>query len=122
MSGQTLVIEGWLPEQLANSHLSHWVRRRALAAAKERTAIHLRAAGFSPIAGKARLAITLVFPTVRLRDSDNLMARCKGVIDSFVALGLIEDDDTEHLEVAVTARVEPRRAAVEIVLAEAVAA
>lgn len=46
---------------------------------------------------KARLKLTFVFPEVRERDSDNLIARFKPGQDALVIAGLIQNDDRDHL-------------------------
>ena len=48
---------------------------------------------------KAKLNLAVVFPELRLRDQDNLLARFKPGLDAVVDSGLVLDDDMEHLEI-----------------------
>ncbi len=112
-AAQTLVIENWLPEPIANgSHGHHMVKHRKLQDAQKHAQDHAFAARWKKIDVKARLTIVLVFPTNQRRDTDNLYSRCKGVIDGLKPW--IVDDSMQWLELHVTARVEPRRKAVEL--------
>jgi Holliday junction resolvase RusA-like endonuclease len=114
MSVQRLVIQDWLPAQIANSHLNWREHRKRLKAAQVMAWASARQAGWVPLVGRARLTITLVFRTQRRRDTDNLYARVKGVVD-----GLKEwfvDDDTDHLELIVRSEVRRGQRATEITL------
>lgn len=98
---QELVIEGWVPTQIANgSRQRHWTTRRAIQQADaERTAIAVRQAGWRPATvARPRLEITLIFPQHRRRDADNLYSRCKALVDSLKRLRLFVDDDIGHLD------------------------
>ena len=104
---QSLVIPGWLPEQLANSHL-HWrVHRKRHHTARDTVWAYARQAGWQPVKTRARLTIVLVFPRKygRGMDADNAVARCKGAIDGLKPW--IVDDSTDWLELDVRAIVEP---------------
>jgi hypothetical protein len=129
---QTLVIAGWHPTSSPNNQKRHWRtvqknhhidRDTAWAAAMQ--------AGWKFVPGKVRLTITFVCATNRRRDADNLVARCKGVIDGLKAqearsiaglrfasskLGFFEDDDTAHLDLVVRADVRPGVKQLEITL------
>ncbi len=50
---------------------------------------------------KAKLSLTVVFPELRVRDQDNLIARFKPGLDAVVDSGLLLADDMEHLEIEV---------------------
>ncbi len=65
---------------------------------------------------KARVSLTFVFPQGRRRDKDNLVAMFKPGLDSLVKIGLLRDDDSEHLEIgAVNIEVDPTRAPLTII-------
>lgn len=108
MTVQRLVIEGWLPEQIANQVRMHWSgRQKKLEDAQTMVWSAAKQADWRPVTGKARLTITLVFGIARRRDTDNLYSRVKGVCDGLVKGGWIVDDDTEHLELIVRAETRP---------------
>ena len=70
---------------------------------------------------KAKLNLTVVFPELRLRDADNLIARFKPGLDAVVDSGLILADDVEHLELGdVEVVVDPERAPLTIIELEEV--
>lgn len=105
---QRLTIPYWVPESLANGSRGHWsTHQRKLQDAHLRVWANARFARLKRITGHVRLTVTLVFPQQRRRDTDNLYARVKGVVDGLVKGGWIEDDDTEHLELIVRAEVRP---------------
>ena len=58
-------------------------------------------AGWKQIEGKAKLSIVFVFGVKRRRDTDNLYGRAKHVVDALKPFFV--DDDTEHLDLSVTA-------------------
>jgi Holliday junction resolvase RusA-like endonuclease len=102
VSVQGFVMAGWLPAPLTNGSRGHWsTYQRKLKAAQLRTWVVAKEAGITPLAGRAKVTITLTFPVQRRRDTDNLYARCKGVVDGLVKGGWLTDDDTEHLELVV---------------------
>jgi Holliday junction resolvase RusA-like endonuclease len=102
---QELVIEGWLPTQIANgtARTMHWTKKREIKQSDElRVELAAREAGWRPIlTGRPRLEITMVFPNRRRRDWDNLYARCKALVDGITAGGFLVDDDTDHLDLVV---------------------
>lgn len=111
------MIVNWLPEPLANVSRDHWTKReKKLKAAQIMVWASAKHANLTPVSGRARLTITLVFPQNRRRDTDNLYARVKGVVDGLVKGGWIVDDDTEHLDLRVQAEVRPGQKATEITL------
>jgi len=113
----TCVIENWLPEPIANGPHGHWsVKAKKLAEARRHAFYYAKQAGWRSIQTKARLEITYVFPCRRRRDTDNLYARSKGVIDGIKTF--LIDDDTEHLELFVKAEVQPGRKATILTLEE----
>ena len=70
---------------------------------------------------KAKLNLTVVFPELRLRDADNLLARFKPGLDAVADSGLILADDVEHLEIGqVEVVVDPERAPLTIIELEEV--
>ena len=108
-------IEGWHPVNVANARM-HWAtKHRATKAEKGLAFWAAREAGWRPVKGKARLAITLVFPKGPLPDQDNCVARCKALIDGIKHI-YIRDDSPEWLDLVVMARVEPGRKATELEL------
>jgi len=65
---------------------------------------------------KSRLELTFVFPQQRKRDRDNLIAMFKPGLDAMVQAGLLEDDDSRHLEIgAVRVEVDRERAPLTII-------
>lgn len=116
-SVQTLVINDWLPEQLANGSHGHWsVRQKKLKAAHIMVWAAAKQEGLQPVVGRARVTIKLVFPVNRRRDADGLHARIKGVLDGLVKGGWLVDDSTDHIELRVTAEVRPGHKGTEITL------
>jgi Holliday junction resolvase RusA-like endonuclease len=113
----TCTIEGWLPEAIANGAHGHWaVKAKKLADARRHAFWHVTEARWKGIKTKARLEITYVFPNRRRRDTDNLFARSKGLVDG--VKHLLVDDDTEHLELLVRAEVQHGRKATILTLTE----
>ena len=47
----------------------------------------------------AWLNLTFVFSQARRRDKDNFLSRFKPGLDALVDSGLLQDDDSEHLEI-----------------------
>ena len=106
---QTLVIKDWLPAPLSNGPHGHWSERaRKLKAAQIMVWACGKQEGLQPIAGRARCTITLVFSVPRRRDTDNLYARVKGVVDGLVKGGWLQDDSTDYLDLHVRAEVKAR--------------
>lgn len=112
---QSLTITDWHPTTSANArgnwrmtHKRHHVDRdMAWASAMQ--------AGWTFVGGKVRLTIVLVYPRKYHVDADNLVAKCKGLIDGLrkedistrdLRHGYFTDDDTEHLDLVVRAEVE----------------
>lgn len=122
---QRLVILGWHPTMSANGSHGHWAtRNRRHHVDRDMAWASAMQAGWTPVIGKARLTITLVYSRKYRVDADNLAARCKGLIDGlkteyhtggfprnpFAAIkrpGFILDDSTEWLELRVLAEVRP---------------
>ncbi len=101
----TATIPGWLPEQMANGSHGHWSQRqKKLTQAANMAYWHAKQAGWTPLTTRARLDIVLVFPQRRHRDHDNLVSRCKGLIDGIKPF--VVDDCTDWLDLHVSARVE----------------
>jgi Holliday junction resolvase RusA-like endonuclease len=128
---QTLTITDWHPTVNPNRNSSrgaHWaVARKKHRIDRDMAWASARQAGWEFMSGKVRLEIVFVYPrTVRV-DADNLVARCKGLIDGLKSRdhpqaghgsrgGFFEDDDTTHLDLHVSARVEKGVKATEISL------
>ena len=55
--------------------------------------------GKQPHYERLTVKVTCIYLTKRRRDQDNLMAALKPLWDAMVNLGLIPDDDTEHLTI-----------------------
>jgi Holliday junction resolvase RusA-like endonuclease len=103
---QSLAIEGWLPAPNANVSADNWRKRqKRLKAAQVMVWAAAKQAGWIPLAGRARVTVTLVFGQQRRRDVDNLYARCKGLIDGIVKGGWITDDSSDVLDLKVLAEV-----------------
>jgi hypothetical protein len=120
---QTIAIEGWRPEQIANSSHGHWsVRQKKLSIAQATVWAAAMQAGWRFVPGRVRLTITLVFAQERRRDTDNLYARVKGCVDGLrthrvrrvngiklprpvVRLGWFSDDSADVLDLVVKAEV-----------------
>lgn len=99
---QTLIINDWVPDQLANGSHGHWSQRaKKLKAASIMVWSAGKQVDFRPVKGRVKVTITLVFAMKRRRDTDNLYARCKGVIDGLVKGGWISDDNSEVMELVV---------------------
>jgi Holliday junction resolvase RusA-like endonuclease len=114
---QTLRINGWLPEQMANGSHGHWsVRQRKLSFAQGMVLAYARNQRWRRVQGRARLTIVLVFPNHRRRDTDGLYARVKGCVDGLVRGGYIEDDNADVLDLHVRAEVRPGQRATELTL------
>jgi hypothetical protein len=65
---------------------------------------------------KARLNLTFVFSQERKRDRDNLISMFKPGLDAIVQAGLLEDDDSRHLEIGeVKVEVDKERAPLTII-------
>lgn len=108
---QEATITGWLPPNVANGSVSgaHWSRIRKIHdEGRDNAFWTVKAAQWKRVSGKAHLTITLVFPTARRRDIDNLTARCKGIIDGLVKIGVLADDDSAHLALTVQAEVDAK--------------
>ncbi len=102
---QTLTIDRWVPADLLNVR-RHWSgHAKAKAEASQMVWASAKEAGWQPQPGKVHLKVHFTFPEKRRRDIDNLTARCKGICDG-LKRGFIEDDDMEHLTLAVSASVE----------------
>ncbi|WP_136314442.1 hypothetical protein [Actinomyces procaprae] len=80
----------------ANDH-RHWryrhARAKSIRSVAEQTARFTRA----PRLERARIVIEILFPDRRRRDTHNLMATAKPIVDGLVDAGLLPDDDARHL-------------------------
>lgn len=118
-SVQTLVIRGWLPPDIANaSRQRHWTAiRKAAKATQTLVWASAKHAGWRYVgddAPRMRLTVVFVFSVHRKRDQDNLVARCKHMVDGLKPF--LIDDDLEHLELVVNAEVRPGVQQVELTL------
>jgi len=120
---QSVAIEGWLPDPIANGQHGHWSRHQAkLRIAQATVWAAAMQAGWRFVPGRVRLTITLVFRQQRRRDTDNLYARVKGCVDGLKShtvttalgiklpvpvtrLGWFSDDSIDVLELVVKAEV-----------------
>ena len=122
MTRQSLVIPGWHPPQFANGSHGHWrAKWEAKRDAGWLAALVAQTQGWRFVPGKVRLEIVLVYPRKYRVDSDNLHARCKGLIDGLKA-EFFTDDSTDWLELHVTATVEKGVKETRVTLAPAEAA
>ena len=109
------------PREYSLNSRCHWAKRYR-AGRDYRTAVFLSCftAGalskkFNPFQ-KARLELTFVFAQRRTRDRDNLIAQFKPGLDELVDVGLLPDDDAEHLELGeVNIEVDKNRAPLTII-------
>lgn len=129
---QSLTIREWLPPPVLNgSRQKHWATlRKEAAAVKTMAWASAKQAGWTFVSGKVRLTVTFVFPVKRTRDTDNLVARAKHLVDGLkcrggmyvpvdtqgrmlgpaerriIAGGFFTDDSVDWLELEVQAMVE----------------
>ncbi len=108
-TGQSLVIQGWVPPPVLNgSRQRHWtVLRKEAQMVKDTVWASAKQAGWRYVgddAPRQKLTVTFVFPSHRRRDIDNLYARAKHLVDGIKPF--IVDDDSEHLDLEVRAVVE----------------
>lgn len=105
---QHLVIQSWLPAPVLNgSRQKHWaVLAKEAKAAKVMAWASAKQAGWVFMPDKVRLTVIFVFPVKRKRDTDNLYARAKHLVDGLKKV-FFEDDCIEHLDLRVSAVVEP---------------
>ncbi len=86
----------------SNDRSLHWgAKARRAKALRQRAAIAWRLAG-SPQMSRARLLVTVTYPTGHRRDVANLQATVKPLVDGMVhpfpgVRGLLPDDDDDHL-------------------------
>lgn len=120
---QTAVIQHWHPTMSANGSHGHWAtHQKKHNIDRDMAWACARQAGWEFVPGRVRLTITLVYPRRYRVDADNLVAKCKGLIDGLKTLhygggfnltpvirrsGFFTDDSTEWLELIVRAVVEP---------------
>lgn len=107
---QTFTIEGWLPAPVTNAGHHHWAKvRRQTDWDKATVWSYAKHAGIQKVDGPAILNVTFVFGSHRRRDTDNLYARAKYVVDALKPW--IVDDSQDWLELHVTASVQKGRKA-----------
>lgn len=126
---QTLRVENWHPATTPNARARHWrqVQQRHHLD-RDMAWARARQANWEFMPGRVKLTIAFVYPrTVRV-DADNLVARCKGLIDGLKCprfgrdcvnlhhLGFFTDDCVEFLDLHVNARIEKGVKATEISL------
>ena len=95
-----------------NSRL-HWAKRHQIFQAEKREWFYeIKAAhsGRLPKYKHLKLSVELVFKVKRTRDQDGLMIAMKALFDTLVDLGIITDDDVEHLTTTLTVIMDPKRA------------
>ncbi len=104
-----------LPDFVPDRRLSlNGVRRthfRTLMQLRDDAKWHLRGAlpgGVLPHFARAFVAIEFVYPLHRRRDADNLAGLAKPLLDGLVDAGVLEADDTDHVQLEVRAVVAPR--------------
>ena len=117
-----IVLEGWQPDRRLSLNgrargdgANHWATRSKLTADAKAlvfTGCWLKMRRFT----RARVTITFVYPNKRRRDPDGLAGLVKPILDGMVAAEILPDDDCEHIELTLRARVEPGRTATEIEL------
>ena len=116
---QTLLITGWVPEQLANGPQGSWrATWRKKKDAAEIAYVYARQEHWKFMAGKVRMVIAYTFPQKRTRDYDGLVSRSKGLIDGLKGR-FFTDDDLDHLDLVVKAEVIPGIKATRVTLTSA---
>lgn len=118
-AAQRCVIPNWLPPDIANaSRQRHWTAiRKAAKATQTMVWASAKHAGWRYVgddAPRMRLTVLFVFSVHRRRDQDNLVARCKYMVDGLKPF--LIDDDLEHLELVVRAETRPGTRQVELTL------
>ena len=105
---QTAVIADWLPAPVLNgSRQQHWsVLRSRAATDKAHAWLAARHAGWRFVPGRVQLTVTFVFSVKRRRDTDNLYARAKHLVDGLKGV-FFTDDDADHLDLVVRAEQRP---------------
>lgn len=113
----TLVLPRNPPRSLNTMLRQHWAERKRQRDlwACEVTAAWL-AAGRPRYRRKVRALVTCYYRTTRRRDTDNMTASVKPIIDALVRLGCLLDDHSEILELTVVGEVDKRHPRVEVVL------
>ena len=114
LSDWTVVIDGWRPDARLSINgrrrTNHWTVRKLQAEAKEWTQWALRGAAtenggqLPKFSGLVEVKVTFCYTTHRRRDPDGLAGMVKPCLDAMVAEGILQDDDTEHVRLLVTAR------------------
>lgn len=106
MTSQVAVIPDWLPPPVLNgSRQRHWASlRKEAEIGKTRAWAAARQAHWHFVPGKVRLYVTFTFNVKRFRDTDNLYARAKHLVDGLKGQ-FFTDDDADHLELVVHAEV-----------------
>ena len=112
---QELTIPDWLPKQITNGHPSWKVAWAARQNAKQRAWAAAQKAGWTFMPGRVQLTITYVFPVLRTRDHDNLVARSIGIVNGLKKV-FFEDDSTDCLTLIVKAEVKPKEKRTVLVL------
>ncbi len=82
-----------------NARVHYQVRARATSEAKDMVVcavLEQRERG-KPLA-QAIVTVSFVLPDQRRRDHQNLIAGSKAYVDGLVLAGIIEDDDTKHIQ------------------------
>lgn len=105
-----VVVPGWVPDSRLslNGRLrTHWRVLGALRSeAKTMLTVALLAAQLAPVTGRARVAIDFVYPRRRRRDPDGLAGLAKPLLDALVDYGVLVDDSSEDIDLAVRALTE----------------
>ena len=98
-----ITLEHLPPKELNPNNLrrQHWsVRHRATKDAKEEIGWLAKAQwGDDEPMMKARISYMFHAKDRRKRDLDNLLAACKFIPDSLIEVGVLFNDDAEHLEI-----------------------
>lgn len=117
---QRLIIRDWHPMTSANRSHDHWRKvQKAHHADRDMALASAEHANWRYVSGKVRLDIVLVYPRLYHVDSDNLTAKCKGLIDGLrlhCDRGFFRDDSIAWLELHVTAAVHKGVKATEVTL------
>lgn len=107
-----LVLPGYVPDSrlsLNGRHRTHWAvtsrLRREAAWHLVKALLEVETEWVAPD-GLVQVDVVFVYPLHRRRDPDGLAAMATPLLNMLVAHGLLWDDDSEHVELAVRAVVE----------------
>ena len=92
------------PSILSSNSRAHWGEKRRVVKAERERAYYSAVAFWTDATGeatfkRARISYAFTAKDKRRRDWDNILTSCKPWQDGLVDAGVIEADDTDHLEI-----------------------